>query len=228
MNKIIKNTINKPVCIVVALEKEAESFIEKANLKERRKVADKKTYYGEFNGNKIVLTVSGIGKVSAALSAQALIDGFSPRVVLNFGAVGGCGNVAAKNYYAVEKCCQYDFDLSELDNVSVGYIQDYDRVFFDAYTKAADFLEKRALATSDRFTCKASDVETIKKLGCALFDMEGAAIAQVCASNGVPFCSIKGVTDVYGSGANSVQFQQNLKAVSDGFADIIEKVLNNL
>lgn len=217
----------KKIGIIVALNKEAARFIEKERLTERPALADKKIFAGILGDKEIILAVSGIGKVSAALCAQAVIDAYSPDVLINFGTVGGFGNkVSAKNYYSVEKCCQYDFDLSDLDDVSVGYIQDYDTVFFNV--NACDFLEKRALATSDKFTCKENDVKTVDSLGCSLCDMEGAAIAQVCASNAIPLYIVKGVTDVFGSGTNASQFNENLKAVSDGFPDVILKLLNEL
>lgn len=220
--------MKKVICIVVALKKEAEKFIEKANLKENGYLAGKKIFYGNINGCDIVLALSGIGKVSASLTTQALIDKYQPQAIINFGSVGGIGNVSTKRYYVVDKCCQYDFDLSDLDNVSVGYIQDYDRVFFNTKTDNIDFLEKVALATSDRFTCKQHDIDTIKKLGCSIFDMEGCAIAQVCTSNDIPLYIVKGVTDIYGSGANSEQFLENLKAVGDGFADVIPKLIEKI
>lgn len=217
----------KNVAIIVALEKEAKNFIEKNNLTKTASVASKIVYIGVIGGHNVILAVSGIGKVSAALCAQAIIDKYFPDVLINFGTVGGFGNeVSAKKYYAVDKCCQYDFDLSDLDDVSVGYIQDYDTAFFNA--KTCDFLEKRSLATSDKFTCKESDVNVVRSLGCSLCDMEGAAIAQVCASNDVPLHIVKGVTDVFGSGTNAEQFNENLKAVSDGFSDVIIKLLNSL
>lgn len=217
----------KKIGIIVALSKEAARFIEKTRLTEKTKLANKKIYSGVFGENEIILAISGIGKVSAALCAQAIIDKYSPDVLINFGTVGGFGDkVSAKNYYAVDKCCQYDFDLSDLDDVPVGYIQDYDSVFFDV--KTCDFLEKRSLATSDKFTCKDKDVKTVNNLGCSLCDMEGAAIAQVCASNDTPLYIVKGVTDVFGSGTNAEQFNENLKAVSDGFPDVIIKLLKTL
>lgn len=217
----------KNIAIIVALEKEAKNFIEKNNLTRTASVASKKVYTGVIGGHNVVLAVSGIGKVSAALCSQAIIDKYSPNVLINFGTVGGFGDkVSAKNYYAVDKCCQYDFDVSDLDDVPVGYIQDYDTVFFDV--KTCDFLEKRSLATSDKFTCKEKDVKTVNNLGCSLCDMEGAAIAQVCASNAVPLYIVKGVTDVFGSGTNAEQFCENLKAVSDGFPDVIIKLLKTL
>lgn len=217
------------ISIVVALEKEAQPLISKMDKKTETVLAGKKVFYGTIEDKDIRLIVSGIGKVSAAIATQAVINEFNPAAIINFGTVGGVKNdVSAKNYYAIDKCCQYDFDVSDLDDVSIGYIQDYNCVFFNVNSNSIDFLEKRSLATSDRFTCKQQDVDTVLSLGCSVCDMEGAAVAQTCLSNNIPLYIIKGVTDVCGSGTNAEQFSENLKAVSSGFPDVIIKLIKTL
>lgn len=220
---------NNVIGLVVALQKEALPFLSEINAIDAGSIANKKIYVGKVADKTIYLIISGIGKVSAALSTQILIDKYNPDVIINFGTVGGIDKgVVAKKYYAVEKCCQYDFDLSDLDDVSVGYIQDYDTVYFPVSTDKLENLDKVSLATSDRFTCKENDVNTVKQLQCSLCDMEGSAVAQVCVSNNTPVYIVKGVTDVFGSGANAEQFNENLKAVSSGFPHVIIDFLKRL
>ena len=137
-------------------------------------------------------------------------------------------SVKILNYYAVEKCCQYDFDVSAIDDVPVGYIQEYDRVYFDACVNGLDFLEKRNIASADKFTHKDEDVKTINNMNCSICDMEAGAIAQVCTSNNVPFVAIKGISDVHGKGTQPEQFFENLKNIGAGFPDIIIKAINNI
>ncbi len=217
------------ICFVVALKSEAKTLLSKVdNLKETI-LADKPTYSFTINGINTVLSISGIGKVSAALTTQLLIDKFSPKFIINFGTCGGMNNsVKALNYYLVEKCCQYDFDLSKLDNVPRGYIQEYDTVFFPTYTTNLDFIEKSVLASADKFTSEKEDVDVVNQMGCSLCDMEGSAIAQVCASNNVPFVIIKGITDVHGSNTAQEQFFANLSTVGNGFPSIIFKLVEKL
>ncbi len=213
---------------VVALFNEAKSVIENTNAVEKTAKNGKKLYFGTINNDNFVLIVSGIGKVNAALSTQFLLDNFPIDRVINFGSVGGiCGKAEILKYYVVDKCCQYDFDLSGLDNVSVGYIQDFDTVYFYPKTENLSFLPVASLATSDRFTEKKADIQTISDLKCDIFDMEGGAIAQVCTANKTPFYIIKGVTDTHGSGNDANTFYQNLNRVCTGFYDILVKFLGN-
>ncbi len=210
--------------IIIALKKEAEGLINKISDKKELTFGGKSFYVGNFEGKSVVVAISGIGKVNAAIATQSAIDNFSPEFIINYGSAGGIkGKAKELCYYAADRCCQYDFDLSAIDDVSVGYIQDYDTVYFYPETDGLGFLEKRSLATSDRFTEKSADIDTVESLGCSLFDMEGGAIAQVCTANGIPFYVIKGVTDVHGSGTSPDAFFINLTKVCDGFDGVLKK-----
>lgn len=212
--------------IVVALKSEASALLNELSQLKEFKIADKPAFSGRLCDKDVILIISGIGKVSAGLSTQMLIDKYSPDFILNFGTCGGINNsVEVLKYYAIDKCCQFDFDLTKLEDVPLGYIQEYDTVFFSTRTKGLDFLPKSVLATADRFTSEKSDIDTVNQIGASLCDMEGGAIAQVCTSNSVPAVLIKGISDVTGSGTHQDQFLKNLKAVGEGFPEIIKKVI---
>ncbi len=217
------------ICFVVALKKEVQGLLNKATDLKEFKIADKPAYSCQLGEKSCIIAITGIGKVSSALTTQLLIDKYTPEFIINFGTCGGMNNsVEILKYYAIEKCCQYDFDLSTLDNVPVGYIQEYDTVFFNAYTKNLDFLPKTNIASADKFTSKESDVKLICDMGCSVCDMEAGAIAQVCTSNNVPFIAIKGISDVHGSGVQEEQFYKNLETVGQNFPEVILNVLNSL
>lgn len=215
--------------IIIALKSEAKYFIEKIENVKETSVLDKKAYTGEFCEKKIVLAISGIGKVSAALTAQKIIDDYAPEYLINFGSVGAVNNsVNVLEYYVVDKCMQYDFDVTSLDPVPLGYIQEYDRVFFDCLHTPFNEFKKTSLATGDRFSTGRADAELISNQGCALRDMEGSAIAQVCVSNKIPFIMVKGISDVYGSESEQEQFVRNLDSLAKGFPDVIEKIFKKI
>ncbi len=215
--------------IVVALNSEAKKFCEQIENKIITKIADKPAFLGNICGKDIILAISGIGKVNAALTTQAIIDKFSPEYIINFGTAGGTNNTAEhKKYYLIDKCCQFDFDLYALDGVPIGYIQDYDGIFFKCSTDKIDFLPIGNIASADRFNDDIKDNATINTMPCNLRDMEGGAIGQVCTANSVKLVMIKGVTDIYGSGTSQSQFVDNLHEVCDGFANIIVKVIESL
>lgn len=217
------------ICFVIALHKEVEELLKYIKNLTEFKIADKIAYSGNIEGTDVIIAISGIGKVSAALTTQILIDKYSPDYVFNFGTCGGTNNkVEILKYYAIEKCCQYDFDLTKLEDVPLGYIQEYDTVFFQTCLDGLDFLNKSVLASADRFTSEDYDIKSINDMGCCLCDMEGGAIAQVCKSNNVPLIMIKGISDVHGNGTQQEQFFENLKLVGKGFPNVIIKTIKNL
>lgn len=216
------------IVVVVALKREAEKIIEKITEKEELFIAGKSVYKGKLFGKDAAVIISGIGKVSAALATQAAIDRFSPEYVLNFGTAGGLGDrVKACEFYAVKRCCQHDFDLSDIDDVARGYIQDYDAVYFPAETKGLCLTEV-SLATADRFTHKENDLAAVADMGCDLTDMEGCAIAQVCLSDGVKFYCIKAVSDVIGSGTQGEDYNANVKKIAEKFPAVIKNAIENI
>jgi len=206
---------------VIALKSESKYFLEKVINLTPVKLADKEAYTCTINGHEAVVAISGIGKVNAGLTTQLLIDKFNVDAIINFGTCGGMNNsVEILKYYAIDKCCQFDFDLRQLDPVPLGYIQDYDRVFFPAISDGID-LPVSSVASADRFTNDLCDINAINDIGCSLRDMECGAIGQVCLSNSVPLFAIKGITDVYGSQTAQEQFYKNLTTVCQGFVNVI-------
>lgn len=215
------------LALIAALNSEAEKVIEVIDNKSFIVIAGKKAVKGTLFGKDVVLAVSGVGKVNAAMTAQVLIDGFAVDCVFNFGTAGGADeSVKVFSYYLVSKVCQYDFDVTEIDDVSIGYIETFGRVFFETDTDGIEFFEKKALATADRFSNKPADIETVRKLGCNLRDMEGGAIAEVCTANGIPLIMLKGVTDTYDNPA--YQYLENNRKVCEGFPCVIEKILKQI
>ncbi|MBQ9513515.1 MAG: 5'-methylthioadenosine/S-adenosylhomocysteine nucleosidase [Clostridia bacterium] len=214
--------------IVVALKKEADSFLSSSTIIKEYDIGEKKIFEGKFSGYDFALIISGIGKVSAGIATQIIIDRYSPSYIINFGSAGGTEDLFTKTIYLIEKACQYDFDITAIDDVPIGFIQEYGCVYFNTYTNGLNFLPKKNLASGDSFVGTKEKVDIIKSLQCSIFDMEGCAVAQTSKTNGIPVIILKGVSDVFGSGSNSEQFLANLKEVSDSFPKILKQVFEKI
>lgn len=69
--------------------------------------------------------------------------------------------------------------------------------------------------------------EKIKnKFNADAIEMEGAAIAQVCQLDNIPFIIVRGISDTP-NGKNEIIFEQYLKKASQKCAQIIEKFFEN-
>ena len=214
--------------IIVALEKEVENLINLSENTTAEIILGKKFYKCVFSNKEVIIAISNVGKVASAMTCQLLIDKFNPSKILNFGSVGGIKErVSPLKLYAVDKCCQYDFDLSAIDDCPIAYNQNYNDVYINLDVIDSN-LERVTLATSDKFTHQKEQIEIINSLGASIYDMEGCAIAQVCKSNSIPLYMIKGVTDVYGSGLQGEQFINNLNQVGKLLSEKVIKLINIL
>ena len=193
----------------------------------------KKIFEGKILDKDFVLIISGIGKVNAAMATEVLICSYSLDFIINFGIAGGKEGCKFKagDLVLLDKVCQYDFDLSEIDDVSIGYMQDYDRIFYpldtNLYTgKAFKIMQG---ASGDRFTSQKYFLDIIKKLGASVVDMEMGAIAQVAYSANIPALSLKLISDVDGEGESIFeQYLKNLNNIHEKFFEGICELVSNL
>ena len=154
------------------------------------------------------LIVSGVGKVFAAAAAQRAISELGADEIVNCGLCGGFGDgIEVGDVYGVECAVEYDFDLSGVNGTAVG-VKDGATTPYVPVSSGGGFPLRR-LATGDRFNDDESDVGLLASLGCALRDMEGAAVAAVCAANGVRCVMFKCVSDAHGRGAMTRQYLDN-------------------
>lgn len=213
--------------IVVALQSEIKYFLNKIDIKNENWFYNKKIIEFKNNNSSYVLIISGIGKVNAAISTQYLIDKYKVETIIN---IGTCGSLNKTNnigdIFAVDKAIQFDFDLSDLDNVPVGYIQDYDTNFFHT-TNCLNF-KINTLATLDRFSKNEKDIDRIIKLGATLKDMEGASILQVTTTNNIKSIIVKVVSDVYGKEEMTNQYYKNLEYCSKIISENLIKIINSI
>ena len=121
---------------------------------------------------------------------------------------------------------QYDFDLREIDKCELGYMEEYDLVFFENKSK---YLTNKncvgVLATADKFSENREEIKYLQSIGCNLKDMEGSAISQVCKANNMELVMIKAISDVIDSGSMVEQYLQNVKIASKNLIDYLEEIL---
>lgn len=216
--------------IIFAMEIEAQPFIKLLTGKKQFTLAGKKCYKGKLYLCDVCIIISDIGKVNASSAAQVLISRYNKiNLILNIGVTGAV-NPALKicDICVAEKTLQYDFDVTAIDNVPLGYIQNLKQQYFysdkNLYGKfMAVFNRSVTVATADRFSTKKEDADFIKSLGGDVRDMELGAIAQVCILNNIPFISLKSISDT-AQGDASQDFKENLIKSTECFTLYAEKI----
>ncbi len=213
---------------VIAMDSEAEILLGQMDIENTKTLFGKPVYIGKAFGKEVALVLSAEGKINAAAGACAAISA-GADIVLNFGVAGGLTpeTTAVGEVYLIEKAVQYDFDLRELSGKEVGTLPGEAENFLPLELPALPY-RRRALGTGDRFDDSPADHALLLRLGCDVRDMEGAAIAQVCKYAGVPFVSVKAISDVYGSGSTTEQFRKNCKFALLGLKSRLKDILESL
>lgn len=207
---------------VIAMEKEAAPLVAAGEFK-KRELFGKTLYEGELFGKKTAVLICGVGKANAAAGAQIAISLGADEVV-NLGVAGGLhAGLKVGKIYSISAAVQYDFDISQLDGKPVGTLDGWDSNFIPLRTP--EIFPAMRLGTGDRFNDSPADHELLTKaLGADIRDMEGGAIAQICAECGVKCSSFKVISDVYGSGSTTEQYLKNLEIC----AKTLEKELKTI
>lgn len=213
--------------IIGAMDSEIALLRENLQHMEQHRMGRSLFYTGVIQGQEVVLLRSGMGKVASAIGAQAMIDRFDVKSIVNTGIAGGVGQGLSVGDIVVGSfAVQYDFDMSGL-GYAPGYMEGAEKSLPTHYLPDAalvgEFLQaarkvmpeerihKGGIATGDRF---ASGGELKKHLredfNALAVEMEGGAIAQTATQNQVPFVIVRAISDLADEGAaGSVQeFEQ--------------------
>ena len=137
----------------------------------------------------------GIGKVAATAATAFLIADDQADIILNAGLSGAVSGVRRGDFVAGESFCECDFDLT-----AIGRPLGKDAIKADEtllkFAQSLDGMHTGAFGTGDLFLADPVKKNLYQSLfSITAFDMETAAIAQVCAQCGVPFCSLRQISD---------------------------------
>lgn len=170
--------------------------------------AGMKFYEGQWEGKDVVLVQSGIGKVNAAVCAQVLIDTFQVSQIIFTGVAGALDpELKIGDIIISQDAMQHDFDVTDL-GYQIGEIPRLNCRFFEADPglvklagEAGDELQGikvktgRILSGDQFIACKDKAGLLREQLDGHCAEMEGAAVAQVCTMNGIPFIVIRAMSD---------------------------------
>lgn len=195
---------------------------------------------GKINNKQVVLVEAGVGKVNAARTTQILIDNFDVDAIINVGSAGASNDELNIGDIVIgKKLVQHDFDITAFGHPkgyisNVGQYLESDKKLIEQIKNAIKELENSdfkilvgTIASGDIFCTDAIMKEKIRnKFETDAIEMEGAAIAQVCKLDNIPFVVIRGISDSP-NGNNEITFEQYLKKASQRCAQIIEKFFEN-
>ena len=173
-----------------------------------------------------------IGKTNAAAATAMVIEREKPDCVLNIGLSGGIKGVNRGTVFAGTSFRECDFDLRVLGRQlgeKPGQVYVYE-ASEDLLSKIPEGMNIRRLkcGTGDFFITKDEMKEEYYRLfGINTFDMETGAIASVCYSCGVPFLSIRKVSDDSEDSA-AEDYKQMNDLAETALSDILLEVIKTI
>jgi adenosylhomocysteine nucleosidase len=228
----------RPVAVIGAMEEEVAEFLAHAEDTRLTERGIFRIHEGTLFGAPVVVVKCGVGKVFAAMTAQHLVDAYAPSAVISTGVAGGLSpSLGIGDVVVSRDCAHHDMDVRAL-GFPRGHIPFSDLRFFETDRDLA----RRALATrlpsghrvaagriltGDQFISGARH-ETHGHLTGELegdaVDMETAAIAQVCHAHGVPFVSIRTLSDK-ADGTAHADFTAFLPEVARNSFEVVRHIL---
>ena len=183
---------------------------------------------GKLENCELIVCRCGVGKTNAAAAVSAIlacvkgVDG-----VINIGVAGGIGEGVKRGDIVLgERTVHHDYDQTP-DGLKKGQVQGFDSEFFAGDGKLLKKLERvlteqnirytvGLIASGDQFIASDKEAKRINsEFGALACDFESAPIAQVCCLYGVPFVSIRAISDNGGDGAVESFYEFLLKAVAN-------------
>ncbi|GGA92124.1 5'-methylthioadenosine/adenosylhomocysteine nucleosidase [Puia dinghuensis] len=178
---------------------------------------------GTLNGRKVVVALTGIGKVNAAITTTLVIDHFHPAEVLFSGIAGGVDPALSPGDLVIgNRLAYHDFGTLTDDSLKPDATRDpattkKNPQYFpcnDTLVNIAENVSRHlalekpiegrpaprivtgAIVTGDVFVTSRSATRRFwQDMQAEATDMEGAAVAQTCWQQGVPFIVIRSLSD---------------------------------
>ena len=197
------------VGIIGAMDEEVASLKDAANVQETTTMAGMEFCEGELGGRRVVIVKCGVGKVNAGICTNALINDFGCVQIINTGVAGSLdARMDIGDIVVSTDAVQHDFDVSPIgfERGEIPYTGLYAFPADESLRKAAVEAVHAAapnvhafegrVCSGDQFISTREQKDAItSNFGGMCCEMEGAAIAQACYLNDVPFVVIRAISD---------------------------------
>ena len=222
--------------IIAAMREEMQEIKKIMTDTEEKNIYELTFTKGKINKTEVILVEAGVGKVNAARTTQILIDNFEIDAIINIGSAGSANDELDIGDIVIgKKLVQHDFDITAFDHPkgfisNVGQYVESDSKLIERMKQTIVELQDKefkikigTIASGDIFCTEIKMKEKIRsKFEADAIEMEGAAIAQVCKLDCVPFIIIRSISDSP-NGNNNITFEQFLEQASKRCAQIIEE-----
>lgn len=187
--------------IIAAMDKEIKKYKEIFDLQLTNETLN--IFEGNYENKKIVLCLSGIGKVNAAATTQYLIDKYQPNIIINSGCAGSLiEDVKVLDTIIANYVTYHDFSPIRIMETCVpdnGLVKTEENII-----RSLEIILKEnnikyhigGIASGDCFVTSSEMRDDIYlRTKCLAVDMESASIGHISKKNNIPFIIIRSISD---------------------------------
>ena len=199
--------------IICAMALEANAITDTIENRKIKNISGVDFVSGTIGGRETVVAVCGVGKVFAAICAEAMILEYHPDAIINSGVAGSlCRSIKIGDIVIAESVVQHDMDTSPLGDPK-GLISGINIINIPCDKAVAEYLKNccdslgvknfgGVIATGDVFMSNEENKQEVAdRFNAKACEMEGASVGQVCYVNKVPFCVLRAISDNADDGA---------------------------
>lgn len=231
----------RSLCYIVAMQAEAQPFIEHYGVKEVEGFFAPlpcKLYQAKVNGATLSIVLNGqqhgsdlVGCEAASVATLSAIQKLSPDLVINSGTCGAfkANDAHIGDVYLGSAVMFHDRRVPGDDAWGTQALGNYP--VWEGATALADKLGLKMgkVTTGSSLDMQPCDRQIIQENHGELKDMEGAAVAFVCSLFKTPILFVKSVTDLCDSGAETFEeFSKNLALACEKLRETNIKVIDEL
>lgn len=192
---------------------------------------------GNVGSHTIILAKSGIGKVCSALGAVEMINRYRPDYIINSGVAGGIDvRTRVMDIIVGEEMVYHDVwcgdgnEYGQVQGLPSRYRSD-ENLYRTALELKTDInMYGGLICSGDSFITDRTTLDAIKKRfpeGLAV-DMESASIAQTCYIYGVPFLSLRIISDTPGVKDHAQQYNDFWTTAPEKSFEVLKQLLLKL
>ena len=222
--------------IIAAMEPEIKFTISALEDKKEHLISNITFYEGTIGNHKVVVSLSGIGKVNSAINTTLLINNFKPDVIINSGIAGGSKELSTFDFVIADKLTYSDFDC-QVFNYEFGQVPQMPLYYFsdsnlkeklEAYLTSKNISFKNSIVlTADSFRLSASEIKNNVSTSFAT-EMEGTSIAQTCFKLNTPFLSFRIISDILDSENHIEEYNEFEKKSAQLSSEVIVNFIQTL
>ncbi len=224
----------RPAVVVVAMDEEAQPFLARAESQAAEEVVGGARVRAlHLAGREVLLVTAGIGLVNAAAAGAVLASGMKPDVLVSSGSAGGLGGqvgvgdvVVGSSYaYARADARAFGYVMGQVPGMPATFPADERLVHAAQAAAGGRTVHVGEVVSGDTFV----DGPLVDELrrdfpGALSTDMESTALAHTAHLFGVPFVSVRGISDLCGA----TEFAQHVDDAAERAADVVVGLLASL